>query len=465
MPLLWEEITWPDPRRLAAWVMASPRRFWFDRAMPLFGLPSYSLLFSDPVAVLTWRGPRQGTLNTSHAHFQINDPQGFLEDWVSTYQKALPVGGDLCGGVVGVLPYEALQWGHPFSPRRRDPRLDGAQFFLFDTGLLLEPEERRARVFSWGVGADLKLSDVILARDKVDHFIAQYETLALASADAGRCDSWVQETPREVYVEKVRRIQEALRDGECYQVNFSQKFSLEGNWEPERLYLKLREVSPSVQMVFANFEDWQILSASPETLLYAHQNRVFSYPIKGTRPRGSSVEEDQKFIEDLQNNPKDFSELLMIVDLLRNDLGKSCNEISVEAFPELLTLPQVHHHWAKISAHRPQEVSLWRILWDLFPGGSITGAPKLKAMEWIDRLEDHARGIYTGSLGYVTFGGEAHFNIAIRTALLKRGRRLEYFSGGGVVVDSDPEAEYEESLHKATGFFQTLGLTEILKKI
>ncbi len=429
------------------------------------GLPEYSLLFFDPIGVLTWCEPQRGILSTASTQFQINDPQQFLEDWVVTYQRELPSGAELCGGIVGVLPYEALQWGHNLAPRRWDSQLNEAQFFLFDTGLLLEPERQRARLFSWGMKEDLKSSDAVLARRKIANCIAQYEELSLAFADAGTCSALTQKTPRQMYLEKVRRIQEALRDGECYQVNFSQKFSLEGAWEPQGLYLRLREVSPAAQMVFANLGDWQILSASPETLLYACGSRVFSYPIKGTRPRGRSVEEDLNFIQDLKNNPKDFSELLMIVDLLRNDLGKSCNRIVVDSFPELLTLPQVHHHWAKLSAHRAQEVSIWQVLWDLFPGGSITGAPKLKAMEWIDRLEDHARGIYTGSLGYVTLGGEAHFNIAIRTAVLKQGRHLEYFSGGGVVVDSKPEAEYQESLHKAAGFFRALGLNDFLKKI
>jgi para-aminobenzoate synthetase component 1 len=210
-------------------------------------------------------------------------------------------------------------------------------------------------------------------------------------------------------------------------------------------------------MVFFNLGPRQILSASPEILLEIDDNRVRSFPIKGTRPRGSDAASDAQLREELLASEKDAAELLMIVDLVRNDLGKFCElgSVRVSSLKQLETLPQVHHLVGCVEGRCQEGVSPLQALRELSPGGSITGTPKRKAMEIIQNLEVHQRGIYTGSLGYWSFNNRACFNIAIRTAVLSEDK-LEYFAGGGIVADSDPELEYEETLVKTRGLLEAL---------
>jgi len=228
---------------------------------------------------------------------------------------------------------------------------------------------------------------------------------------------------------------------------------------PYELYSRLRAINPAPFAAYLNFDDVAIVSSSPERFLQfaADTRMVYTRPIKGTRPRGANLEEDAKLAEELLNSEKDRAELIMIIDLERNDLGRVC-EIGSVRVPELIVLekyPTVYHLVSTVVGKLPKWKDRIDLLKATFPGGSITGAPKIRSMEIIDELEPTKRSVYTGAVGYLSFTGNMELNIVIRTFIVNNGKA--YFQvGGGIVADSDPEAEYQETLDKAKALFEAL---------
>lgn len=253
-----------------------------------------------------------------------------------------------------------------------------------------------------------------------------------------------------VYQQKIRRIQDYLAQGDAYQINLTEKIIAETQQNLAEIYLKLRNTLPAPYAALVCLGDTQILSASPELLLKIDDSCIETKPIKGTCPRSRDPIE-------LLNSEKDRAELLMIIDLERNDLGKVCQagSIKVSAFPLLETFSQVHHLVGTVSGKLKPNVSLVSALSQLFPGGSVTGAPKIRAMEIINELEETPRGVYTGALGYLGFGGQAQFNLPIRT-MIKKSSRVMIHAGGGIVADSTAEQEFAELQLKAHGLLASL---------
>jgi aminodeoxychorismate synthase component I len=255
------------------------------------------------------------------------------------------------------------------------------------------------------------------------------------------------------FVEGVRRIKEWIAAGDIYQVNLSQTFSAEvGEGSLFGLYETLRDASPAPMSAWLALDGREVLSSSPEAFLKISGKGIETRPIKGTRPRFADADDDLRSAYELQTSAKEIAELVMITDLLRNDLGRVCEfgSVRVEEMLHLETLAQVHHLVSTVSGTLRGDVDGIDALAGCFPGGSITGAPKVRAMEIIRELEQAPRGIYCGALGWFGYNGESAFNIAIRTLVRDQGR-LVYQVGAGIVADSDPEKEYEETLHKAAG--------------
>lgn len=268
-------------------------------------------------------------------------------------------------------------------------------------------------------------------------------------------------TNREAFCEQVRKAIDYIASGDIYQVNLTHRFEAEWNgdqYDAFALYERLREVSPAPFSGFFTFRDRVVLSASPEQFLKISGKVIETRPIKGTRPRFRDREKDEKSAYDLITSPKEIAELIMITDLERNDLGQVCEFGSVEA-TELLKLEryaQVFHLVSTVQGTLREDVDHIEALRACFPGGSITGAPKKRAREIIDELESVPRGLYTGTLGCLGFNGESLFNIVIRTAICEEDR-IHFHVGAGIVADSNPEAEWEETLHKAAGIFRATG--------
>jgi len=261
------------------------------------------------------------------------------------------------------------------------------------------------------------------------------------------------------YKQKVMLAKELISSGDIYQVNLSQEFSLKGKSQPFHIFDKLVSINPAPFTAYLRFPHFAIISSSPERFLSKQGNVLETRPIKGTAPRGKTQEEDLQNKEELLSSPKEKAELLMITDLMRNDLGKVSLPGSVitekiwhcEAYTNVYHLLSVIHSLAIPNMH------FIEIIRSCFPGGSITGCPKLRAMHVINALEKRARGIYTGSIGYISGNGDFDFNIAIRT-LTWTEDSLNIQLGGAIVSDSDPQKEYEETLHKGASIFRTLGM-------
>jgi para-aminobenzoate synthetase component 1 len=253
------------------------------------------------------------------------------------------------------------------------------------------------------------------------------------------------------YRQAYEKVQAYLLEGDCYQVNLAQRFTAKASGDAFSAYQELRRLSPAPYSAFMDWPLAQILCASPERFLQIQLGRVETKPIKGTRARSRDKKEDERLAHDLLQNPKDRAENLMIVDLLRNDLSKSCEAGSVRT-PKLFELESyanVHHLVSTIEGRLQNGRDALHVLRDCFPGGSITGAPKRRAMEIIEQLEPDRRGVYCGSIGYIGFDGQMDTNIAIRTMVNSDGE-ICCWAGGGIVADSRCDEEYQETFDKAS---------------
>tara|TARA_B100000123_G_scaffold242237_1_gene196432 strand:+ start:18 stop:818 length:801 start_codon:yes stop_codon:yes gene_type:complete len=253
----------------------------------------------------------------------------------------------------------------------------------------------------------------------------------------------------DLYEMKLLKILEYIRAGDCYQVNLSQMFSLSYEGDEYELYKNLNKSFASPYSAYMNYPFGKILSFSPERFLSIKNNIVETKPIKGTRPRSDDPDLDKKNIEDLKSSLKDKAENLMIVDLLRNDLGMNCKKgsVKVDKLFDIETFANVHHLVSTIHAEVDSESNIYNLIRDAFPGGSITGAPKLRAMQIIHELEPSNRSIYCGSIGYISFDEKTDFNISIRS-MLSIDNNLYFWGGGGIVNDSDIRSEYNETISK-----------------
>ena len=262
----------------------------------------------------------------------------------------------------------------------------------------------------------------------------------------------------EYYVECIGRIREYIRRGDVYQINFARRICAEGDFDTPSLYARLRGANPTGYSGYFDAGDFRLLSNSPEIFLVREGDRVWTRPMKGTRPRGETPERDEAYARELMASEKDAAELVMIVDLERNDIGKVCRygSVGVPDLRRLETYDTVYQTTALVEGSLAEDAGCMDLVTAAFPGGSITGAPKFRAMEIIEELEPNRRDFYTGSMGYIGFNGAMQLNILIRTMLL-RGAFLYYPVGGGIVWDSDAEEEFRETQTKAEALFRALG--------
>ncbi len=431
-----------DPTALFRRVRRGRRPFFLDSALGDPELARYSFLGSDPIGWFRSRGRRVAFAGPWGQESHVGDPLDplgrFLDGlpWATAGTPAYP----FLGGVVGYLSY--------------------------DLGRMLETLENRK-------APDLEIPDIhlavyprIIAIDRVwgeafviapRHRIA-FEPPPIPDDLAVPADPEpIEPLPAEAYVDTIREAKRAIFDGEIYQVNLSHRLALPIHGTPESAYERLRSRTPSTFGGYLDAGDHRILSASPERFLRVRGRDIETRPIKGTRPRGRTPPEDRALADELRSSEKDAAENVMIVDLERNDLGKVCEfgSVHVPMLRALRSLPNVHHLESVVRGRLRPDVTIPNLIRATFPGGSITGAPKPRAMEIIERLEPHRRGVYTGALGYVSWDRSLDWNIAIRTATVI-GPTAYFAVGGGIVADSDPEAEYQETLDKLRGHAEAL---------
>lgn len=289
--------------------------------------------------------------------------------------------------------------------------------------------------------------------DWITEAAARVSASARAPDRPFRIGPWEPAWSQADHLEAVRRAQDLIRAGEIYQVNLSQRFAASFSGDPWSLYAALRATHPAPYGAYLEHEDTAVLSLSPECLLRVSGGVIRTCPIKGTRPRGDDPIADARAREALARSAKDRAELAMIVDLVRNDLGRVCRTGSVRVTEarRIESYATVHHAVAEVEGVLRPDATTGALLRAVFPGGSITGCPKIRAMQILADLEPWARGLYTGSIGWIAPAGDLILNIAIRTLIVSRGRAVLNV-GGGIVADSDPEAEYAETLDKGRAF-------------
>jgi para-aminobenzoate synthetase component 1 len=269
---------------------------------------------------------------------------------------------------------------------------------------------------------------------------------------------------KEEYIRNVSKLKEHIQQGDIYEVNYCQEFfANQTEINPVDTYFKLNKKSPTPFSCFVKFNENYLLSASPERFINKVGNKICSQPIKGTIKRGATLAEDEQLKIQLQNDPKERSENIMIVDLVRNDLAKIANRnsVNVDELCKIYTFPQVHQMISTISAELKKEVDFKQIIHALFPMGSMTGAPKIRAMELIEQYETSKRGLYSGTVGFIKPNGDFDFNVVIRSILYNSSsKNISYFVGGAITSLSVPEKEYEECLLKAKAMIEVLSLND-----
>ncbi len=420
----------------------------------------YSFVTFDPVTML-----RCGNRSDVDPFDALEGPM--FRFGVDSNDESLP----FIGGWVGYLAYEAGGFLERLPQQtQRDLDLPFAWFGLYDALAVFDHLHER-----WHVAGVELPAEVAPNRPKLAERLDHLESLITAAADQPPLPVTIRPTPRsdvlqnrEQYVRGVRRILEYIRAGDIYQANLTTRFGIPMSNNSIDLYRALRHHNPADYMAYLDCGDHQVLCSSPELFLKVEGDQVLTRPIKGTRPRADDAAEDRAIMAELLASEKDLAELAMIVDLERNDIGRVCDEVSIDWPPTVETYTTVHHLVADVhgrlgEADRqakgwvPHAESAIDILRATFPGGSITGAPKIRAMEIIDELETVARGPYCGAIGYIGLDGRMTMNIAIRTMVVKDGQAYVH-AGSGIVADSDPESEYRETMAKAKGMFSALGV-------
>jgi para-aminobenzoate synthetase component 1 len=437
--------SWPEPALL--------------ESGPGFGVSGrWSVLTARPRLVFEATGTAWSIRSAAgRAESGAGDPLAALARLLRRYRLADPAepceaDGDsppFLGGMIGYFGYD-LAPRLERLPRRAAPdsRLPDIRMALYDTAITLDHETGTAVLRTH----DLLGEGARASRQRLRSWQHALRHAVVPRPARSRLGTLASNVTPEGYRERVRRALEYIAAGDVFQVNLSQRFEAQGEPDPLDLYLRLKAVSPAPFSAYLQWDDVAVVSASPEWFYQTRGERIVTRPIKGTRPRGRSRIEDEALRAELRTSVKDRAELTMIVDLERNDLGRICRygTVRVEEPLTVESFAQVHHLVATVAGRLRPGCGPIDVVRAVFPGGSITGAPKIRAMEIIDELEPTRRSLYTGAIGYFSRGGTSGFNIAIRT-LLVEGVRVRYQVGGGIVADSDPEAEYLETLHKGRG--------------
>lgn len=445
----------------------------------------YSFLGCDPVWVLSCKGNqtiqthRDGTIESFEGNpFDILTAR--LKPYHPVKLPELPPG---IGGLFGFWGYELINWIEPTVPiyPSQEADLPDGIWMQVDNLIIFDQVKRKIWVIAY---ADLRDPQVNIEQayqstcDRVTKLVLKLQLPLPVKAKQLEWNSpqnpryhqplnYRSNTTKDSFCENVIKAKEHIKAGDIFQVVLSQRLQATYHGDPFDLYRSLRLVNPSPYMAFYHFKDWQIIGSSPEVMVKAENSETKELkatvrPIAGTRPRGKTRLEDEAFAEDLLQDPKEIAEHIMLVDLGRNDLGRVCVKGSVEV-DQLMIIERyshVMHIVSNVIGKLDPNKTAWDLLKACFPAGTVSGAPKIRAMEIINELEPERRGPYSGVYGYYDFEGQLNTAIAIRTmvvrSLQENCHQVSVQAGAGLVADSEPEKEYEETLNKAKGLLEAI---------
>jgi para-aminobenzoate synthetase component 1 len=447
---------------------SQPHSFFLDGGMDPQRLGRYSFIGIDPFLVMSSRGNRVTIIQQDRQENEKGNPFDVLGRLLETYRlDSLPPPIPFLGGAVGYLSYDLCHFIERLPTAAVDDlMLPESYFGFYDTIIAFDKLENKVYIVSTGFPeldekrrlkrAGLRLKEMKSRLSAPPPHITKENSASSRKTTEAVLKSNF--TP-EGYMEAVNRVREYIAAGDVFQVNLSQRFETEMTVTPYELYRRLRQINPAPFAGYLNFDGVTVVSASPERFLRVDGDWVETRPIKGTRPRGKNSVEDAMLAQELLDSAKDRAENVMIVDLERNDLGRVCRygTVKVTELAVLETFPTVFHLTSTVIGKLRPDKNRIDLLKAAFPGGSISGAPKVRAMEIIDELEPTRRSVYTGAIGYLSFGRNLDLNIVIRTFIIK-GNKAYFQVGGGIIYDSDAEAEYQETLDKAKALIQALRL-------
>jgi para-aminobenzoate synthetase component 1 len=429
---------------------ALPWSMWLDSAAA-FERERFDILVADPYVTLRTRGAVTEIAKRGAAPRESRrSPLELVREQLGDLRAAAP-GLPFSGGAVGYFGYDL---GRRLE---RIPSLAAADIAMPDLAI---------GIYDWAVVIDHGAQRTWLVGNGCDErtFADWARLVERLSAEPPPPPAPfrvrarpVSNLDRDAYAAAFHAVQERIRRGDCYQVNLTQRFEAEAEGDAWHAYVRLRDINPAPFAAYLDLPDGKVVCSSPERFLRLRDGRVETKPIKGTRPRSRDPERDRALAEELRTSAKDRAENVMIVDLLRNDLGKCCVPGSVRASKlfDVESFASVHQLVSTVEGRLAKDMHALDLVAACFPGGSITGAPKVAAMKIIEELEPQRRSVYCGSIGYVGFDGNMDTNIAIRT-LVQQGSRVYTWAGGGVVADSNVDAEYQESLDKAAAMLAVM---------
>lgn len=423
----------------------------------------YSFLGSNPSIIFKCKGSKITISRDSVTEsFESADPLSELKKLLEIYKPvSLPDLPRFYGGAVGFLGYDMVRFFEDIGNRTEDTlQTDDAVFAITDTILIFDNLKHRIKVVSNAhIDGDID-SAYMGAKARIDAIIERLKApLPARELKEGGMASILPEIPKEAFLEMVNNAKDYIKAGDIIQVVLSQRFKAELKADPFNIYRALKLINPSPYMYYLKLDDLKIIGTSPEILVRVEGGNVEVRPIAGTRPRGKTDEEDKALEKELLADPKERAEHIMLVDLGRNDIGR-VSEVGSIHVTELMTVERYSHVMHIVSNVRGrvrEGVDNFDVLRATFPAGTVSGAPKVRAMEIIEELEPSRRGPYAGCLGYVSFSGNMDMCITIRTMFIK-DNTIYMQAGAGIVADSDPASEYQETVNKATALFKAVDM-------
>jgi len=427
----------------------------------------YSFLGKDPFLILRGKNgeteiERAGVTSRAERPF-VDTLRDLMNSFQSPFVPGLP---RFTGGAVGYLGYDTAAWFEPTTARAdaNPSDRDDAGFMLFDTVLAFDHVQHRILLIANArISGDEDLKSLYqFACAKIEFLEGELDrALSLKRTTGGEALKLVSNFSQEGYESIVRTAKDYIAAGDVYQVVLSQRFEAEVGVDAFTVYRALRHVNPSPYMFFIRMGDRSIVGSSPEMLVRVEGRHAVTHPIAGTRPRGKTDEEDVRLAEELKRSEKEKAEHVMLVDLGRNDIGRVCDygTVRVSKFMALERYSHVMHLVSVVEGQLAEGRDRIDALVSCFPAGTVSGAPKVRAMQIINELEPDRRGLYAGAVGYLDFAGNLDFCIAIRSILMEGGKAYIQ-AGAGIVADSNPTAEYEETKDKARAMLRALELAQ-----
>lgn len=428
----------------------------------------YSFLGARPEKIIKGGGNTVEVIegNNSHQVFETDDPMAVIKKEISAYRpvevKGLP---RFFGGLVGYIGYDMVKFFEPVKQReKKGLGLPDFFFMLTDTMLIFDSFEQKIKIVSNAHINSKNIDEIYLkAVEKINDIISKLRT-PLVTADSGRLDSCgevVSNMPKEEFLKGVEKSKEYVMSGDIVQVVLSQRFERNTSVDPFNIYRALRVINPSPYMYYLDIGEAKIVGSSPEILVRVENGKIVLRPIAGTRKRGSTESLDKTLEKELKDDPKEIAEHVMLVDLGRNDVGRVAQTGSVKV-TELMNVERyshVMHLVSNVEGDLKHGLDAFDVLASCFPAGTVSGAPKVRAMEIIEEIEPDRRGPYAGSVGYLSYSGNMDTCITIRTLIIMDGK-VYVQAGAGIVADSEPEKEYMETINKAKGMMKAVDMAE-----